>query len=334
MTRLQDPASVRPMRVYRLHGDIFEPVNEGELKLLLADPTNSLWIDMDGPSPYHQSVMRDVFHFHPLAIEDTLNGRQRPKIEEYADHLFAIVNAIGREDDEERSIAFREIDIFVGSNYLVTVHDGPEPCIEAALERCTTPGRAVNGEMSVSFAFYAVIDRVIDDYFPIVDDIGDEIDSISERILERPHQSELKRLYNLKRGLAEIWRVTGQQRDMFLILNRYDRLLDRSGRLAYHLRDVLDHVIRISDMVSTYRDMLASVVELYMSSFSNRLNITVKRLTVLTLTIGILTLISGFYGMNFAQTWPDFDNPLGVPITIGMMILGVSSVLLYIRRLD
>lgn len=334
MTRLQDPVSVQPMRVYRLNGDIFERVNEGELKSLLADPANALWIDMDGPSPYHQSVMREVLHFHPLAIEDTVNGRQRPKIEEYTDYLFVIVNAIGGAADEERSVSFREIDIFIGSNYLVTVHDGPEPCVEAALERCTTHGRAANGEMSVSYAFYAIIDRVVDDYFPIVDAIGDEIDGISERILERPDQSELMRLYNLKRGLAEIWRIVGQQRDMFLILNRYDRLLDRSGRLAYHLRDVLDHVIRISDMVSTYRDMLASVVELYLSSFSNRLNITVKRLTVLTLTIGTLTLISGFYGMNFAKTWPDFDNPLGVPITIGMMILGVSLVLIYVRRLD
>lgn len=334
MTRLQTADLVQPMRIFRLNEDVFEQVNEGELQTLLANPANILWIDMQGPTPYHQSVMRDTFRFHHLAIEDTLNGRQRPKVEEYADHVFVIVNSIMRANDEARSIRFAEIDIFLGANYLVTVHDGPEPCIEAALQRCTTPGRVLRGEMSVSFAFYTLIDKVVDEYFPIVDDIGEEIDDISERILDHPHQSELVRLYNLKRGLAEIWRVSGQQRDMFMILERDDIVLDRSGRLGYHLRDVLDHVIRISDMVGTYRDTLSSVIELYMSSFSNRLNVTLKRLTVLTLAIGILTLISGFYGMNFARTWPDFDHPLGVPMVLAMMFLGVGSILFYVRRLD
>lgn len=334
MTRLQTADLVQPMRIFRLNGDVFEQVNEGELQTLLADPTNILWIDMQGPTPYHQSVMRDIFRFHHLAIEDTLNGRQRPKVEEYDGYTFIIINTIARAADESRSIEFEEIDIFLGSNYLVTVHDGVDSCIEAAVQRCTMAGRAPRGEMSVSYAFYTLIDKVIDEYFPIIDDIGEEIDDISERILERPHQSELVRLYNLKRGLAEIWRVSGQQRDMFMILERDDAVLDRSGRLGYHLRDVLDHVIRISDMVGTYRDTLSSVIELYMSSFSNRLNITLKRLTILTLAIGILTLISGFYGMNFAQTWPDFEHPLGVPMVLGMMLVGVGSILFYVRKLE
>lgn len=334
MTRLQPPTEIHPQRVFVLGADGFAPADAANLRALLADPAAVLWIDMVGPTPYDVTVMRDLFHFHPLAIEDTLNERQRPKVEEYGDYLFTIVNAISRTHDKEREVVFREIDIFIGRNYLVTVHDGPEPCVDYALRRCAEAARQPHLTVSVSYAFYTLIDKVVDDYFPLLDEIGDEIDAISEAILERPQQSALTELYKLKRGLAEIWRVSGQQRDMFSILNRDGSLFDRSGVLGYYIRDVHDHVIRISDTVNTFRDTLSSVVDLYMSSFSNRLNVTLKRLTVLTLVIGILTLISGFYGMNFEQTWPPFESPWGVPFVLGLMLVGIGAVLVYVRRAE
>jgi len=334
VTRLQTPAHVGSLRIFRLDGDAFVQVNEGELKALLADPTNVLWIDMHGPTPYHQAVMRDVFHFHPLAIEDTINGRQRPKVEEFDGYTFIIINTVERAAAEPRSIEFEEIDIFLGASYLVTVHANANACLEAALQRCMTPGRTLRGEMSIAYAFYALIDKAIDEYFPVIDDIGEEIDQISEIILDQPRQAELVRLYNLKRSLAEVWRIVGQQREMLNILEHDEIVFGQSDRLDYHLRDVLDHAIRISDMVAMYRDTLSSVIDLYMSSFSNRLNVTLKRLTILTLAIGILTLISGFYGMNFARTWQDFEDPAGVPIVLGMMALGVGAILFYVRKLE
>lgn len=332
MTRLIPPTEITPLRVFRLHGQSFDAAPVTDLKTLLADPTAMVWVDMDGPTPYDVTVLRDVFRFHPLAIEDTLNERQRPKIEEYGDHLFGIVNAITRTASKEPEIVFREIDIFIGRNFLVTVHEGAEPCIDYALRRCVEAAALPNRVMSPSYALYTLLDKVVDDYFPILDAIGDEIDDIGEAVLEQPKQAALTRLYNLKRSLAEIWRISGQQRDMFSILNREGSIFDHTGVLGYYIRDVQDHVIRISDTVNTFRDTLSGVVDLYMSSFSNRLNVTLKRLTILTLVIGSFTLISGFYGMNFEQTWPPFESPWGVPFVIGLMLVAVIGVLLYVRQ--
>jgi magnesium transporter len=233
--------------------------------------------------------------------------------------------------EDGESVAFRELDIFVGRNYAVTVHPGEEPIIEEARQRI---GRVRSSTpISAGYILYVLTDIVVDRYFPILDDIGEEVEELEQALLEKPEQEMLNHLFRLKRMLAELWRVVGQQRDMFNVLSRRDLAYIDAETLQYHLRDVYDHLLRITDMTSTYRDLLTSMVDLYMSSVSNRLNRVVNRLTVVTVAIGALAVITGFYGMNFAQTWPPFAAEWGVPFVMLMMATAISVILFIFRRL-
>jgi magnesium transporter len=319
------------MQVYILQSQGgFQMVESPDVAALIASSETIFWVDMLGPSAEDLVVMREVFQFHPLAIEDTTNQRQRPKVEEYGETLFTIVNTVELMDGE---LKFRELDVFLGRNYLVTVHTENEPVIEKVLLRCKN--RAQYGQPStLGYVTYALVDTVVDSYFPVLDTVGDEIEAMNEAILERPQKETLARLFQLKRTLAEMWRVAGQQRDMFSLLTRDNSHLIKEESLRYYLRDVYDHLLRISDTVNTFRDMLSNVVDLYMSAVSNRLNIVVQRLTVITIGVGVLTVISGFYGMNFDHTWPPFAADWGVPFVLVLMVVALIVIALVVWWLE
>ncbi|MBK8033780.1 MAG: magnesium transporter CorA family protein [Chloroflexi bacterium] len=297
--------------------------------LLKAD--GFVWVDIVNPSPDDIKMMREVFHFHPLAIEDTLNERQRPKIEEYPDHLFTILNPINTFADE---LTFRELDVFVGRKYFVTVRDYiDEPVIEAVKHQCHV--RVGNGhKMSVGYVMYALADHIVDGYFPVLDGMTDRAEDISEEIIEKPTPELLQELFTIKRALAEMARVTGQQRDMFNVFLREDNAFVSQDVMRYYMRDVYDHLIRVSDMIVTSRDTVSGAIELYLSSASNRLNVIVQRLTVITIGTGALAVITGFYGMNFEHTFPSFDMWWGVPFVIVLMIITLALVRYVLGRLD
>ncbi len=320
-----------PMKLYVLNmQNGFELAESSDLAALLASPETIFWADMEGPSQEALRVMREEFQFHPLAIEDTTNQRQRPKVEEYGEVLFTIVNTVEHRDS---TLVFRELDVFLGPNYIVTIHSQQEAVISHVMNRCQNRLR-YGQRVSLGYLLYALVDAVVDSYFPVLDSIGDDIETMSESILERPRKETLERLFRLKRTLAEMWRVAGQQRDMFSLITREDSRLIEDESLRYYLRDVYDHLLRISDTVNTFRDALSNVVDLYMSAVSNKLNIVVQRLTVVTLGIGVLTVISGFYGMNFEQTLPTFDTAWGVPFVLVLMLLALIGVIVVLWWLE
>jgi len=187
--------------------------------------------------------------------------------------------------------------------------------------------------MSSGYLLYVLVDVMVDSYFPLLDAIGDHIDEISEAILGAPKTDQLAALFHLKRKLSEMTRVVGQQRDMFGLITREDEPFINSETLRYYFRDVYDHLLRVNDTVNSYRDNVGSVIDLYLSSVSNRLNIIVKRLTVVTIASSALAVITGFYGMNFDQTFPSFDSPWGVPFVVILMIVVALLVLvLFYKR--
>ncbi len=308
--------------VYGVSGP--RPADPGELPGLLSD-SETLWVDITGPTDDDARIMREVFRFHPLAIEDTRNQQQRPKVEEFPDHLFVILNPVSTDGAQPH---FRELDVFVGRNYLVTVHPAEEPAIEQARQR-VRPGSTDPGHL-----LYVLVDVVVDGYFPLLDAIGDGIDEIEEQVLRKPQRRTLAQLFTMKRTLLDVRKVVGPQRDMFNVLTRRDLAFVDSEKLQYHLRDVYDHLLRISDMVDTFRDYLTSAVDLYMSAVSNRLNQVINRLTVLTVVMGTLAVITGFYGMNFQTTWPPFAAPWGVPFAFLLMATVIAVLLAIFRRLN
>lgn len=319
------------MRVVRFTEAGMEPIEAPDLPALLAQPNGVLWVDLSGPTVEDVRLMRDVFHFHPLAIEDTTNQRQRPKVEEYRDHLFIILNPV---DEYTGELSFRELDVFVTHSTIVTVHNGDsEAIVDQVMQRCHVRVE-VGQKVSVGFLLYALADAVVDLYFPLLDTIGDEIEAMSQEIIDKPTRDILNRLFRLKRALAEMWRVAGQQRDMFTVFTRLESSYLTEEIARYYMRDIYDHLLRISDTVSTFRDTVSGVVDVYLSSVSNRLAIVVQRLTVVTIGIGMLTVISGFYGMNFTHTWPPFEEPWGVPFVLTLMLIALVVVIIVMWRLE
>lgn len=317
------------MRPLRLSENGLEPVAVEDLPRLLADGSSHIWVDIMGPEASHLEAMERLFRFHPLAIEDTRNQRQRPKAEEYDDHLFLILNpaTAGLEADE----TFRELDVFVAERLLVTVHPAGEPVVADAERRLS---RRSNGEPpTLGHLLYVLLDTVVDTYFPLLDGIDADLAEVEDEILDEPRPDLLARLVALKRKLVDIRRVVGPQREMLHVLLRQDQQLVDAGALRYQFRDVYDHLLRVTDAADTFRDLLTSLVDLYMSSVSNRLNRVVNRLTRVTVVIGALAVVTGFYGMNFERTWPAFGSPWGTGFAL-LAMAGVAGLLLWIFRRD
>jgi magnesium transporter len=302
-----------------------------ELPQYIQKEGTTIWVDLTTTDDEGVRVLRDVFKFHPLAIEDTLNQRQRPKVEGYADYLFVILNTIKLTDDEE--IEFQEMDAFVGSNYIVTVHDKLEPIVQ---EMQTRIDRS-NGTtlMSAGYLLYVMLDAMVDEYFPVVDELGEAIEEIEEAVLQKPDKKMLERAFRLRRTLSEMWRVVNHQRNMFTSLMHHHEMFAKNEVLQYYLRDVYDHLIVVSDTLTTFRDLATGIVELYLSAVSNRLNIVVTRLTIVTIVIGAMTVISGFYGMNFENHttfWPPLNAEWGVAGVLAIMLVATGILLAIFYR--
>jgi magnesium transporter len=319
------------MRITLFTAEGYKTCEKQDLEKYLANPEATIWVDLTDKEDEGANVLRDIFKFHPLAIEDTRNQRQRPKIEEYNGYLFMILNSVITHKEET---LFHEVNAFVGNNYLVTVHSVGESTItemETRVQRNqSTP------LMSAGYLLYTLLDTVVDDYFPVLDTLSDRIETMEENVLSRPQKQLLDEMFHLRRMLSEMWRVVGHQRDMFGILMHHQMAYNQNEALQYYMRDVYDHLIRISDTVNTFRDLLTGMVELYMSAVSNRLNIIVTRLTILTLVIGGMTVISGVYGMNFQNPntfFPPLNADWGVLGVIAMMSVVVVIGLLVYRSI-
>ncbi|NWF70775.1 MAG: magnesium/cobalt transporter CorA [Chloroflexi bacterium] len=303
-----------------------------EISGYLSREGYTVWVDLAAAEAEGLHVLRDIFQFHPLAIEDTINQRQRPKIEQYNGYLFIILNSVSKAPQEKADVEFHEVNAFVGRNYLVTVHLRGEKIIDEMQARLQRANQA--NLMSAGYLLYHLLDVMVDGYFPVLDELADRIETLEEDVLARPRKQLLDEMFALRRVLSEMWRVVGHQRDMFGLLLHHQEVFIKSDVLQYYMRDVYDHLIRISDTVNTFRDLLTGMVELYMSAVSNRLNMVVTRLTVITLVIGVMTVISGFYGMNFENHttfWPPLDAPWGVGAVVGMMLIVILLSLVVLR---
>jgi magnesium transporter len=247
-----------------------------DLKRRLTAGTGTLWVDMVGPTPDDVRVMEDVFDFHPLAIEDTHNQRQRPKIEEYADHLASSLTPFPSSRTHRTATPQRRSkrklnipplpvrDRLPGTEYLRgTQLRGQRPPRRRASRRRAPALHRANHRPFPPVSADVMLDVVMDGYFPVLDVLGEEIDELEDDILAAPRQETLNRLFGLKRKLNEVWRVAGQQRDMFNVITRRDLPFLDYESLQYHLRDVYDHLLRITDVSGTYRDLLTGLVDLY-----------------------------------------------------------------------
>lgn len=317
------------MRMYVMNQHGLQPdVNEATLAEFHAGEKGVIWIDVHHPTPKSVGRLQEVMNLHPLAVEDAFHQRERPKFEEYPNHMFIVVNDIVLRHQE---LEFPELDIFVGVDYVITVHYRCYEKMERVRERLLNS--EIKRPFTTAYIFHTIIDTIVDGYFFPLNLIDDELDAMVEHVIAKPSAAVQARLFELKRMLHRTWFILGYERDLLNMVLRHEAKFGPGSEiLQYYMRDVQDHLTLVTDIVISHRENLNSIIDLYVSSSNMQLNLTVNRLTVVTIVIGVLTVIGGFYGMNFEETWPPFDASWGIPFVIALMIVSGGVIVWLLRR--
>jgi len=262
------------------------------------------WIDLAAPDAESLELLRARFDFHPLAIEDCAHLDQRPKLEEYRDHLFLVTQGFTCPGTRVEELELHEVHAFVGERYLVTVHADEVPALESAWKRVASDKRPL--ERGVDFVYYLMADAVVDSNFPILDRIADELEELEDQVLENPQRQDLARIFELKRHLVMMRKVLSPQRDTMAMLSRRGDARV-SERTSLYFRDVYDHLSRINESIEANRDLLGNALDAYLSAVSNRTNEIMKYLTLLSAIFLPLAFVVGFFGQNF-ENLPGFPD--------------------------
>jgi magnesium transporter len=293
--------------------------DRGEIERRLSEG-RFFWLDLFRPTAEELALLRDVFGFHPLALEDSENFGQRPKLEPYDDHVFLVV--FGAAPDEDRLV---EVHCFYSERFLVTVHRDDCPAFAALRQRQERRGQPDEAAL----VLHDVVDALVDSFFPILSELDDEIDEIQDTLLQRPTDEQLQRVFDLKRRLVGLRKAVTPQRDLFggVGLTQLPGITVEAER---YFRDVYDHLIRISELIDTYRDLLTSVTEVYLSTASNRMSAVMKQLTLIATIFLPLSFITGFFGQNFgwmvdhvAGAAAFFALGLGLQVAAAVVLLAV-----------
>ncbi len=306
--RVTSPEAAHPRGWFRpASGATVSNIDAREIERYLRDPGGFLWVDIDTGSMAQVALLEKVFHLHPLVVEDTLSPNGRAKVEEFPGYLFVVMRAVRfvSETDDPHDIETYNLCCILGANYLITVHGAHAPGLETVWERVKrSPDLLERGPARM---MHAVLDASVDDYFPIVDQLDEFIDSVEERVFARFDQSALHEIFAVKRLVLQLRRYLAPQREVFSVLtNRPNPLI--APDVQVYFRDVYDHIIRLNESIDTYRDLVSSVMESYLTQVSNRLNIATKSLTVVATLSVPFVVVSGMWGMNFADiplaNWP------------------------------
>jgi magnesium transporter len=255
------------------------------------------WIDVEAQTPADMELLRERFDLHPLVVEDCLSLGQRPKLESYGHYLFIVTQGfICAAHTIELEV--HELHCCLGDRYLISVHKDPMAAVSNVWSRIVDEPSLL--ERGIDFAYYLVADRLVDDNFPILDRITEEIERLEEVVLERPDRGDMARLFALKHQLVSMRKVLSPQRDVFgLMAKRGDARV--SERTALYLRDIYDHLVRISESIETNRDLLGNTLDAYLSAVSQRTNEIMKSLTLMSAIFLPLAFIVGFFGQNFVD---------------------------------
>jgi magnesium transporter len=303
-----------------------EEVSRDAAPDLLRRADSNLWFHLDTPTEDELGFLKENLKIHHLTLEDIVNQNQRPKIEPFEEYVYLAIHPLQRK--KKWQIEPSELDLLLGRGWIVSVHYGPLPgIIENSQLHERIPLALGRG---ADFFLYTLVDLVIDAYFPILDDIEDEVDSLEERLLLRTQRVDMNALLALKRSLVHVRRAVTPQREVLNQLTRHDFPFVRPENLVY-FRDVYDHLIRITEELDSLRDILSSVLEIYLASTSNQLNITMKRLTAWGTIFVVITAIAGIYGMNFKHM-PELEWHYGYFAVLALMALISLGLFFYFKK--
>jgi magnesium transporter len=277
-----------------------------EVAFALQDPNALVWVDFQAnPVKEDEEILKNLFKFHPLAIDDALAESHVPRVDDWRDYLYIVLHAVCMKNTAEVELQTLELDIFLGSNFMVTHHDDEIPSVEHLWMTLQRDER--HFRHGVDHLLYRLVDDVVASYMPVIDRLDDEIDNMEEEIFNRPAAGTLERIFAVKRAILYLRRIIGPQREA---LNRLARdnfpVIDDHERVYF--RDVYDHLVRLTDITENIRDMVAGSLDTYLSVTNNRMNDIMKTLTVITTIFMPISFIAGFFGMNFFQP----SVPLGI----------------------
>jgi len=284
------------------------------------------WLDIQDPVAGDLTLVAAELGFHPLAVEDALHGDQRPKIERYETHDFLVVYAV--EPNEQGTVRDHELALFVAPNVVVTVHRG-DSAARREVEALWRTGRLP----SSGTLLHALLDRIVDAYFPIVDTFGEQIEVLERAIVDDPGgrglQLSLRELFRLKSDMLRVRRLVAPQREVLAVLSRAEGGFVERERMPY-FQDVYDHVVRVTDEIDTFRDLTSNVIDAHLAAASNRLNEVMKVLTSVATVLLVLSVITSFFGMNFDQLPYRSNEAFGAMLAA----FAVSAIVLvaYFRR--
>ena len=318
---------------YRPDMEILSNIPPAEYEQFLAQPNSLLWVDFDSePDESCEPILSGIFHFHPLAVDDALKETHIPKIDDWSDYLYIVMNSIDPRGIHSLVAQTMELDVFIGRNYIVTHHDKAFPAVEKTIQTSQQDPRFVrNGP---AYLLYKIVDDLVAEYWPIVEKIDAEIDSIEDRVFKNPSPELLEQLFQVKRMLLAMRRILGPQREVLNRLAR-DKFLVLRGKDRVLFRDVYDHVVRLHELNESLRDLVGSTMDSYLSVINNRMNEIMKTLTVITTIFIPITFVTGFFGMNFfgpvanLNRWTDLGAFL---LAILILVLLPFSMYTWMRR--
>ena len=296
-----------------------------EIHRYVAMPGCFVWVALLERDAAILEQMQAEFDLHPLAVEDARHGHQRPKIEEYGDSLFAVMHLL---EPGEGGLRVGEVDVFAGPNYLLTIRSGAEQGFQAVRARCEREPELLR--FGSAYVLYALIDAVVDRYFPLLDAIETELEAIEDRIFAGSSPREnLEALYGLKQRLVVLRHAVAPLLDA--VNNLYGaRVPAICAGMREYFRDIADHLLRLSQTIETIRDTIATAIAVNFSVISLQENATVKRLAAYGALVAVPTMIAGIYGMNF-EHMPELGWRYGYAIATGMMIV-IDGYLFYRLR--
>ena len=312
----------------RLHT---ENIEKFLMPTLLADTNLFLWVDLENPtSEEAKFVLEDVFHFHPLSIDDCVNVSPSPKVEEYipkedekfTTYLFMVIHAV---DYSRKDGVFgtSELNFFLGKNFLVTYHEMALRSVSGTAERC------LKGTMHIARApdrvAHTLLDSIVDNYKPALEELSSEIADLETEVLRHPDKKTLNRIIQIKKEVFHLRQIVAPQREVLARFARGEFKLIRAHLVPYY-RNVYDGLFHISELAQTYTDSLTGLLHVYLNMSSNQTGEVVKLLTLITLITTPLTLVGTWYGMNF-KFMPEYDMQYGYELAMAIML--VSTLALY-----
>jgi magnesium transporter len=323
--RIQEPSMIVNCIAYR-QGRRIGPVTLEDISEVLREPDTFLWLGLYEPDIALLRKVQEEFALHDLAIEDALNAHQRPKLETYGDSVFIVLETAQMVDGE---VAFGETHIFAGHNYIVTVRHGPSASYSPVRQRCEeNPQRLALG---TGYALYAVMDAIVDNYQPEVDNLKQRFEELENQILEENLDREsITRIYELKSQLVKLRDAALPIPDMCKELVRQHDDLVRKELRAY-FRDVEDHSTRIIKTVDSLREMLTTAVQVHLAMVTVGQNEVVKRLAGWGAILAIPTVVFSLYGMNF-EAMPELRVPWAYPMVIGVTVTACAGLYFRLRR--